>query len=249
MPDQNVIKTDLPSPAGFMVFEVPLVFPDIRGVPCSLAAMSWMCAHLNLEDGKEVFKTGVPAISITEYSDWFDERDEYLNSLRAGDDLKNFTFPTRLVLLSETCLMIGQPPMDIKRVAEKRGCSEDIVHENAIIAERFPIALWALLNQRLPTVTDVAPERHARKRLARAQSVLATKRIRVVTLRLPENRRVEISAPQHVEWSHRWIVSGHWRNAWYPSLNEHRLQWIWPYQKGPEDKPLVVKQTVRQLVR
>lgn len=41
-----------------------------------------------------------------------------------------------------------------------------------------------------------------------------------------------------VEWSHRWMVSGHWRNQWFPTQKRHKQIWIHPYVKGPEDKPL-----------
>ena len=40
-----------------------------------------------------------------------------------------------------------------------------------------------------------------------------------------------------VEWSSRWWVSGHIRAQWYPSLKAHKLIFIAPYIKGPEDKP------------
>jgi hypothetical protein len=42
-------------------------------------------------------------------------------------------------------------------------------------------------------------------------------------------------------YSHRFIVGGHWRNQWYPKGRVHRQIWISPYVKGPDDKPLVVK--------
>lgn len=41
------------------------------------------------------------------------------------------------------------------------------------------------------------------------------------------------------EWRHRWVVRGHWRNHWYPSLGDHRPKWIAPYLKGPADAPLL----------
>lgn len=40
------------------------------------------------------------------------------------------------------------------------------------------------------------------------------------------------------EYSSRWWVSGHIRAQWYPSLKAHKLIFIAPYIKGPEDKPL-----------
>lgn len=52
------------------------------------------------------------------------------------------------------------------------------------------------------------------------------------------------------EYSHRWIVRGHMRNQPVGSRTaeggqRHERIWIAPYIKGPEDKPLVVKDRVQ----
>lgn len=52
------------------------------------------------------------------------------------------------------------------------------------------------------------------------------------------------------EYSHRWIVRGHMRNQPFGSRTaeggqRHERIWIAPYIKGPEDKPLVVKDRVQ----
>lgn len=53
-----------------------------------------------------------------------------------------------------------------------------------------------------------------------------------------------------VEWTHRWIVSGHWRNqACGEGYSERKLVWVSPHVKGPENKPLVIRDTVGALVR
>lgn len=53
-----------------------------------------------------------------------------------------------------------------------------------------------------------------------------------------------------IEWSHRWLVSGHWRQQPYgPGRISKRQTWIPSYVKGPEDKPLVVKDRVTAWVR
>lgn len=39
------------------------------------------------------------------------------------------------------------------------------------------------------------------------------------------------------EYSYQWLVNGHWRNQWYPSINVHNPKWIEPYIKGDFDKP------------
>lgn len=52
------------------------------------------------------------------------------------------------------------------------------------------------------------------------------------------------SSPKHdspkarVDWECRWLVRGHLRNQYYPSTDTHRLKYIHPYMKGPEDKPI-----------
>ena len=40
------------------------------------------------------------------------------------------------------------------------------------------------------------------------------------------------------EYRHRWLVSGHFRNQWYRSEQTHKVIWIAPYVKGPDDAPL-----------
>src|SRR5215475_5461194 len=44
-----------------------------------------------------------------------------------------------------------------------------------------------------------------------------------------------------VEWQHQWWVSGHYRAQWYPHEEAHKVIWIAPYIKGPEDKPILEK--------
>jgi hypothetical protein len=39
-------------------------------------------------------------------------------------------------------------------------------------------------------------------------------------------------------YSHRWVVRGHWRRQWYPSLNRHIPIWITEYIAGPPDLPI-----------
>lgn len=248
MPDQPVIETDLPSQTGFVVFETPIVLRDINGIICSTVAFSWLRDKVQIKhsDGSS-YISDRDVISLTHYSDWTDERDEYLAELkREGADY----FPIRFVLLSETLLFPGSAMigMDAQKTAAKHNVTEDVLRDSVLFGEKLPLTLWALMNQRLPAESVQLAERHARRRLARAGSPLAERSIRVITLRRPASHHVD-AAGGTVDWSHRWMVSGHWRNQWVPTLQTHRLQWIAPYVKGPDDKPLVIKRTVRQLVR
>ena len=48
-------------------------------------------------------------------------------------------------------------------------------------------------------------------------------------------------------YRHRWLVLGHFRNQWYRSEQTHKVIWIAPYVKGPDDAPL--KPTVYKVSR
>jgi hypothetical protein len=42
-----------------------------------------------------------------------------------------------------------------------------------------------------------------------------------------------------VQWSHRWMVRGHWRNQYFPASKAHHVRWVRPHVKGPQDRPLL----------
>jgi len=99
----------------------------------------------------------------------------------------------------------------------------------------FTAAACAFLEQRILVTRPVRPARATRRRLP---VPLRDDWLRVVALR----RRVALGpAPMghaDVDWSCRWLVRGHWREQWFPSVGRHRPIFILPYEKGPEDRPL-----------
>lgn len=108
------------------------------------------------------------------------------------------------------------------------------------------LTFWTLCQQRLAAPKSERAPRAARKFAERRHFDVSL--IRVVRLRRQKAHTDEV-LETGVDWTHRWMVNGHWRNQWLPSVKAHRLQWIAPYVKGPEDKPLVVKETVNAWVR
>lgn len=67
----------------------------------------------------------------------------------------------------------------------------------------------------------------------------------VVTLRRSTTRPADTDPNSRpVDWSHRWIVGGHWRNQYISEAEGHRLTWVHEHVKGPEDKPLVADRYV-----
>lgn len=115
------------------------------------------------------------------------------------------------------------------------------------------VALWTLLHQEgiAEQTVEYAP-RQERRRNERAGVNPDLAHVRVVTLRRMHRVESEPSedSAEHVEWSHRWLVTGHWR--WQrvgPGRSQRRLTFVRPYVKGPDDKPLVVPETVKAFVR
>lgn len=107
----------------------------------------------------------------------------------------------------------------------------------ADIALRTLAACLTFIDQRILVTPQHRADRPARRRLERAGYVREPV-IRVVELRRKQARSEQSGESSSVEWTHQWVVSGHWRQQWYPSLNTHQPRWIMPYVKGPEDAPL-----------
>jgi hypothetical protein len=108
--------------------------------------------------------------------------------------------------------------------------------EDDIVRQYLQI-LWRLAQQRITMHERQPADRAARRRAARAGC--DDPYVTVITLR--HTQRPRDGEPSAVDWAHRWIVGGHWRNQWYPSIEAHRQIWIAPHVKGPEDKDLRIR--------
>lgn len=111
--------------------------------------------------------------------------------------------------------------------SERNGCGELI---------RFFVAARLWTQQSIVAVANRPVDRHTKKRALRVQPD-AECSVRVVLLRRKDYGPSD-GESRPVEWSCRWLVSGHWRNQYHQSTGERVPTWIMPYVKGPEDKPL-----------
>jgi hypothetical protein len=108
--------------------------------------------------------------------------------------------------------------------------------------QRFPsedaidttcLSLLAFMNSPLLTsARELHPTRAERRRAGEYQSV------KFIDLRRASAGSSHGVGESERAFNVRWIVSGHFRAQWYPSLQGHKLRWIEPYVKGPEDAPL-----------
>jgi hypothetical protein len=133
------------------------------------------------------------------------------------------------------------PPFDIVAAPSLRDTWPPHVKE----VWRWIAACMTLMTQRIAVQSQLALDRAGRRRIMRGavldDALLVT---RVVDLRRPTTSEVASPVGAPVSWSHRWIVDGHWRNQWMPKTGTHRPMWIAPHVKGPDDRPLVVRDRV-----
>jgi hypothetical protein len=104
----------------------------------------------------------------------------------------------------------------------------------------FLVSAWEFMGQRLAAQSlqrSVGLNRAERRRLG--IPIPDPPLVRVIQLRARDASN-EAYGHGDREYHQRWIVRGHWRQQWYPSLNSNRPKWIAPYVKGPADAPLKV---------
>ncbi len=228
VPPYELAMHDLPTAAGFVWMERPVLVHDDtpERKPIVIRAFSWV----TLWD-----RAGRPGVLLVGFTEPADERDHGhadLTDSVSGDlaRLVGLYPPRGLWSMISGVWMMGQ----------------DAHHQ-----ETFRLFSTFLRFIGEPWVNEApgATSRHARRRAARegAQSV-----VNVVRLR----RKASTAGGAHEgtgrEWAHRWMVGlphGRWRNQWYPSKGVHRPKLIVPYEKGPADKPLLVKETVFRVDR
>jgi hypothetical protein len=108
---------------------------------------------------------------------------------------------------------------------------------------RFFAGCLSFLEQRI-TISEQRPaSRGLRRQLDREKLPVFrhVPEVRVIELRRRDYREHGYDEPTGKEapaWQYQWIVSGHWRQQFYPASNAHKPRYIAPYVKGPADRPL-----------
>lgn len=246
---------------GFVYFESPMVLRDIRGSEIKVNAMLWrrtpMRQGRNLVDGfmchmwndQERTPDSIAMLrSSGEVTDMFGHKID--QGAMDKFDREN----GRWGYIGITSYIDGQ---DIG--PEQIEASEEIAeayHNNGVAAvvpytnvSRFFHAFWLMMQQPLAeAVLAEKPDRATKRRMAAAN---LPSDVTIIQFRRRESSKSEGPAKK-VDWSHRWLVRGHWRWQWYK--DEHKVSfqrriWIPPCIKGPDDKDFIPKQKINVLVR
>jgi hypothetical protein len=271
MPDEAIVIEDLPTMAGFMWLPKPLGYMDIRGRFLTTNALVWaavggivevymltdkddktdMMNVLLREDLGDAFAR-LPKFSMSHLAAF-----QFGQPLPRGVTMATLVDRPDLVSYfrdSEGNLSMFSPEaVDLHGIAKgattnDKGESTVPVHSTG----RDPtsatlLALWRLMQQPIVDLSVLDTPRPLRRQLRRAG--LPDQRVTVIELR----RREGVPHPEGegVDWQHRWIVRGHWRKQPCKVEGEwsHRVIWIDPYVKGPEDKPLIMRDRVNALLR
>lgn len=108
-------------------------------------------------------------------------------------------------------------------------------------------AVWALSGE--PRICDTKPAEPSMRYPSPSRFEPEIRKVKMLVLRENLHRPGESADDDERvrrEYTHRFIVRGFWRNQAYgPNHSLRRRQWIPPFVKGPADKPLVCKETVR----
>lgn len=226
--------TDLITPGGFVVLPRPFSTLDRHNKVVSIRAFSWM-----------------PCVERKDFgaTQLIEEEDSYGVHLSLYSHIDDFTDPASDGYAEE----YAERFESMRAAHERYGTPYALAHftvwgfgdplpEEAGGWAGWWVPIQAFFRLTLQTVGDrynQQPDRAARKR---ADRVLMPKKDRYVTvIRLRRPKAKHDDEPAHVDWQHRWLVGGHWRNQWYPAVGEHRQIWIAPYVKGPDDKPLLIR--------
>jgi hypothetical protein len=231
-------EDDLPTPHGFVWLEQSIVVPDVKGRNLVVRAFGWNTADVTFTDptSPDEGERDRAALMLA----WTDPRDPrdhaYTDWKGTADDPDRSILEAPSGLLSMLC---GVWPLN----------KEWDRDANAAGIGPFWLTFLRFLATPWIATDPYTPERHQGKRALRQLEHVP--KINVVQLR----RRRETPASSepgtigNVDWSHRWIVSPHWRDQWYPSLNCHKPILIAEYIKGPEHLPLVVNDRVFSVER
>lgn len=233
MPGQPLHWEDMPTQSGFVFFDRSVYVIDARGKKVGFRGVMWCPAFVRTTNMPQ----GTEAINLVFYSDRDDPNDE--DRIWADTEERLAATP-KLILLHFTPWTLNEP------WGEE---DQRLIDGSVTDTRRFMAAFWTIIQQHI--IASAPLPRALARRTARGK-VTPVNEIKVVTLRKVIRRTHddgEEHAENHVDWSHRWIVDGFWRNQWYPSIKTHRLIWISPYVKGPEDRPLIIKDKIYKFSR
>ena len=239
---EPLVVTDLITPHGFAYFSKPLYVTDTRGLQMPFRAIQWNPTVRKTAPG--------PGVDVALDGQMYDGVILTLYAHRGDGD------PLDEGSRSYGDIRIGGSDLAMEYVTTMRfGQQSDVYETDESIRDMLAhVKVFFRLCQQ--TIAVPHRERVARPTWKRARaSWKDIKEVVVFTLRRAKNARYE-GEEREVEWSHRWMVNGHWRNQPYIERDDqgekhtvYKQIWVSAYVKGPDDKPLILKRRAFELIR
>lgn len=222
MPAFDLDAEDLPSLTGLIIFEQPIAIDansEGSGEPMFISGASW-----ELGRAKAGGQRGPELLWFSFYVDIYRTWNHEVSNgaMTRAEAARQMGAQPRYAYTMDAAHLPGRPVSNDDSVLNSWG--------------RVILTAWLLMQQSLADVSEVEPDRAARKRLRREGHEPAA--VRVIELRRPKHSGSE-PAESSRNYVHRWITRGHWRQQWYPSREVHRPVWIAPHVKGPEGAPMI----------
>jgi len=235
-PTETVHPEDFFLYTGMALLEEPFVALDAAGLETAWRCVTWRYVDLPPEASPD--HELVPSLEIVLWWDindndgWDEAHPDEIDAAR----MFYRSWGMRWAVMHATLV-----PLDFMSKPEHMGNEGD------------PAASWMtfirvfnrLMQERIVLKTRMRPHRAVR-RSAQRDGLAEIRDVVVCELRRARPRGYEWpeTGDGQAHYSHRFMVRGHWRNQWYPSLQRHRQKFIPAYIKGPDDAPLLEKKRV-----
>lgn len=216
----SIPMQEMLTPIGFMYIPDGIIGEDIDGKTNVCHAISWQQSRI---------LHGV--IEMYFFTDTRDDRDEWVKYYKEGNGPLGPMPPLQLMHIFPLNLI-------------KAPLAEDFNIPGAymtLFMLKYWISMQWLARQTKGTVKKekVRPPRPAMRR-AQKWNPERDSYISLITLRRKAAKR---TVPEkEINWTHRWVVGGHWRKQPYPSSNTYKYIYIAEYVKGPDHLPLIVRE-------
>lgn len=233
MPPFRPTAADLPAPYGLVYFAAP--FADADETPLVDAAM--------FDDGSiRTFKPGRFSVCAATWGPW-----DYQGMWARGGTwftfytLRQDDLPGLPLRLDNECVVAaghdepGEDPL-LDEATRQDG--------TAAWMHLVLTAFRLMATSRTASSTPQTPGRAFRRRAARAGVDRPGEPVQLVDITTRPRTARAVDGQDGRAYRVRWIVSGHWRNQYYPTRDAHRPRWIEPYVKGPEGAPLRTNERV-----
>lgn len=239
LPIENLDETVIPDEAGFMLFDGPITGLKFDDGTLSVIGIAW--SYSDYGPGHHISDLNADECSCPD--EGFDPGCP--QPMMSGKEVRFYP-----------CFMHDGIPVPcggynwhVGDPYYEAGSGDIIVAENdsAPLESGAPVlAAWVLMQQSITQVERTYADRPERRRCMRAA---LPSDLCIVRLRRIDAHDQDAGSGEIAPWSHRWLVSGHWRQQFYPSRGSNSTIWIGPHVKGPSDKPLLLKEKVTAWVR